>query len=443
MSSNTAIRVDGVAKCYHLYPNALHRLKEVLWAPLRNAFRPASAATHHYTPYWALHPLSFTVSKGETVGVIGSNGSGKSTLLQMICGTLSPTQGTVETFGRVAALLELGSGFNPEFTGRENIYFNAALLGMGREEVDQKLSAIVQFADIGAHIDQALKTYSSGMAVRLAFAVQAHCEPDILVVDEALAVGDAKFQAKCFERIKQLREQGTCILLVTHSSEQIVAHCDRAILLNKGHLVAEGPTREVINQYHNILFDAQPAAAPDPTPTQALGQTAPAAQDPFTTRPGYNPHEHRWGDEAVTIKDFVLQAGDDAKPYPAAVRSGDAVQLGVTLSVQSSVHQPIVGCTIKTKEGIAVFGTNNQKLQHPSAEQAWAAGSHWSLTFDFMCHLAPGEYFVSLGVVSMVDGHLTPHDRRYDAIQLTVLPDPSYFGLTNLGMTLDISPRTP
>lgn len=441
MSSNTAIRVEGVAKCFHLYPNALHRLKEVLWAPLSNALRSAEHSTHYFTPYWALHPLSFIVSKGETVGVIGSNGSGKSTLLQMICGTLSPTQGTVQTFGRVAALLELGSGFNPEFTGRENIYFNGAVLGMRREEVDQKLQAIVQFADIGPHIDQALKTYSSGMAVRLAFAVQAHCEPDILVVDEALAVGDAKFQAKCFERIKQLREQGTCILLVTHSSEQIVAHCDRAILLNQGHLVAEGPTREVINQYHNILFDAQPAAAAKPIVDEPIQELS-AALDPFTTHPGYNTHEHRWGDQAVVIHDYRLTS-ESAGVYPSAIPSGTSAELCVSVRVMAEVHQPIVGFTVKTKEGITVFGTNNQKLQHPSATASWAPGTQLDIDLKFTCHLAPGEYFVSLGVVSMVNGELTPHDRRYDAIQITVLPDQRYFGLCNLETSMDIRPTTP
>jgi len=446
MSSNIAIDVQDVAKCYHLYASSVHRLKEWFWRPMRNLLRPAAAASHYYTPFWALQPLSFSVAKGESVGIIGSNGSGKSTLLQMICGTLTPTQGTIHTHGRVAALLELGSGFNPEFTGLENIYLNAALLGMPRAQVDQKLNAIVQFADIGSHLHQPLKTYSSGMAVRLAFAVQAFSEPDILVVDEALAVGDAKFQAKCFERIKQLREQGACILLVTHSSEQIVAHCDRAILLNQGQLVAQGPTRQVINQYHNLLF-ASPAPVDHSAaeqPTNAQSHSAPS--DPFASRPGYNPHEHRWGDQAAIIHDFEIRASNESGSllaYPAAIASGSTVELDVSIRILAAIEQPILGFTVKTKEGITLFGTNNHKLQHPSASLIWPQGSHIKALLRFTCHLAPGDYFLSLGVASMVNGELTPHDRRYDSIQLTVTPDPHYFGLANLGITLDVAPTAP
>jgi len=443
MSSNIAIEVQDVAKCYHLYASSVHRLKEWFWRPMRNLLRPAAAASHYYTPFWALQPLSFSVAKGESVGIIGSNGSGKSTLLQMICGTLTPTQGSIHTHGRVAALLELGSGFNPEFTGLENIYLNAALLGMPRAQVDKQLNAIVQFADIGSHLHQPLKTYSSGMAVRLAFAVQAFSEPDILVVDEALAVGDAKFQAKCFERIKQLRDQGVCILLVTHSSEQIVAHCDRAILLSKGQLVAQGPTRQVINQYHNLLFAAAPPVDPSAAKAPTSTHHNTPHSDPFARRPGYNPHEHRWGDQAAIIHDFEFRASGSPRPSPAAIASGSSVDLEVTIRILANISHPILGFTVKTKEGITLFGTNNHKLQHPSASLTWQQGSHIKALLRFTCHLAPGDYFLSLGVASMVNGELTPHDRRYDSIQLTVTPDPHYFGLANLGITLDVAPTAP
>jgi lipopolysaccharide transport system ATP-binding protein len=182
----------------------------------------------YFREFWALDNISFNVKRGETVGILGSNGSGKSTLLQIICGTLSPTSGTVQTHGRIAALLELGSGFNPDFTGKENVYLNAAVLGLTQEEINKRYDDIVNFAEIGDFINQPVKTYSSGMTVRLAFAVQSQIEPDILIVDEALSVGDAKFQAKCFDRLRQLKENGTSILLVTHSSEQIVSHCTAA-----------------------------------------------------------------------------------------------------------------------------------------------------------------------------------------------------------------------
>jgi lipopolysaccharide transport system ATP-binding protein len=220
MSSEVAIKVQNLSKCYEIYDKPRDRLLQML----------SRGKKKYCREFWALRDVSFEIRKGETVGIVGRNGSGKSTLLQILCGTLNPTSGTVETHGRIAALLELGSGFNPEFTGRENVYLNASILGLSKEEIDARYDAIIEFADIGDFINQPVKTYSSGMLVRLAFSVQAQVEPDILIVDEALAVGDAKFQARCFDRLKKLKENGTSILLVTHSSEQIVTHCDHAFL---------------------------------------------------------------------------------------------------------------------------------------------------------------------------------------------------------------------
>ena len=232
MNNDIAIRVQGLSKCYQIYTNPADRLKQFIFPRIKRLLGKSS--TPYYREFWALENISFTVKRGETVGILGSNGSGKSTLLQIICGTLSPTGGTVQTHGRIAALLELGSGFNPDFTGRENVYLNAAVLGLSLDEINKRYDDIVDFADIGEFINQPVKTYSSGMVVRLAFAVQSQIEPDILIVDEALSVGDVKFQAKCFDRLRQLKENGTSILLVTHSSEQVVSHCTAALLLNKG-----------------------------------------------------------------------------------------------------------------------------------------------------------------------------------------------------------------
>lgn len=225
-----AIRVENLSKCYQIYDTPRDRLKQFILPRLHHL--TGQTPRQYFREFWALKDVSFEVKKGETIGIIGRNGSGKSTLLQLICGTLSPTSGSITTNGRIAALLELGSGFNPEFTGRENVYMNASVLGLSKEEIDARFEDIVAFADIGTFIEQPVKMYSSGMMVRLAFAVQAQVEPDILIVDEALAVGDAKFQAKCFDRLHQLKEGGTSILLVTHSSEQIVTHCSEAILLD-------------------------------------------------------------------------------------------------------------------------------------------------------------------------------------------------------------------
>lgn len=235
MSSEIAIRVESLSKCYQIYDQPRDRLKQFVLPRLKRL--AGLPPKQYYHEFWALKDVSFEVKKGETVGIIGRNGSGKSTLLQMICGTLSPTSGSVTTHGRIAALLELGSGFNPEFTGRENVYMNASVLGLTKDEIDARFDEIAAFADIGEFIEQPVKIYSSGMMVRLAFAVQAQVEPNIMIVDEALAVGDAKFQAKCFERLKKLKESGTSILLVTHSTEQIVTHCSGLCCLIMGILL--------------------------------------------------------------------------------------------------------------------------------------------------------------------------------------------------------------
>ncbi|MBI3442008.1 MAG: ABC transporter ATP-binding protein [Proteobacteria bacterium] len=229
MSSNDiAIRVSNLSKCYHLYDAPRDRLKQFVAPRLQRLV--GQNAKQYFREFWALKDVSFEVKKGETVGIIGRNGSGKSTLLQIICGTLTPTSGTVETSGRIAALLELGSGFNPEFTGRENVYMNAAVLGLSKEEVDKRFDDIAAFADIGQFIEQPVKTYSSGMVVRLAFAVIAHVNADILIIDEALAVGDTFFNQKCMRFLREFREKGT-ILLVSHDTASVMALCDKAILL--------------------------------------------------------------------------------------------------------------------------------------------------------------------------------------------------------------------
>ncbi|MBC8326555.1 MAG: ABC transporter ATP-binding protein, partial [Verrucomicrobia subdivision 3 bacterium] len=245
------ITVRGVSKTYELYRRPFDRLKQSFINIKNNIGLDAKPLWDEFV---ALNDVSFDVKRGETVGIIGPNGCGKSTLLQIVSGTLTPSSGHVETHGRIAALLELGSGFNPELTGRENVYINAAIIGLSNQEISYRFDDIVSFADIGNFLDQPVKNYSSGMMVRLAFAVQSQIDPDILIVDEALAVGDAKFQAKCFERLRQLKERGTSILLVTHSSEQIVTHCSKAILLDKGVQLETGEPKFVVNRYHDLLF---------------------------------------------------------------------------------------------------------------------------------------------------------------------------------------------
>ena len=252
MSSEIAIRVQNLSKCYQIYSAPRDRLKQFVVPRLQRM--GGQTPRQYFREFWALKDISFEVKKGETVGIIGRNGSGKSTLLQMICGTLSPTGGNVETNGRIAALLELGSGFNPEFTGRENVYMNAAVLGLSKEEVDERFDDIAAFADIGQFIEQPVKTYSSGMVVRLAFAVQAMIDPDIFVVDEALAVGDEKFQRKCFARLEEQKSRGSAILFVSHSPANIIELCDKTLFLDQGARLMYSAPLDTIHAYQRMIY---------------------------------------------------------------------------------------------------------------------------------------------------------------------------------------------
>lgn len=445
MSSNDiAIRVSNLSKCYQIYETPRDRLKQFVMPIIRRiAGKPQK---QYFREFWALKDISFEIKKGETVGIVGRNGSGKSTLLQMICGTLTPTSGSIQTTGRIAALLELGSGFNPEFTGRENVYMNAAVLGLSKVEVDDRFDGIVAFADIGGFIDQPVKTYSSGMMVRLAFAVQSQIDPDILIVDEALSVGDAKFQAKCFDRLRQLKENGTSILLVTHSSEQIVTHCSNAILLNNGMQFGAGEPRRVVNWYMDLLFgkekkelEREPHNSSSDKSVILMGEEAyilSSQQDVFATRLGYNLHEYRWGDGTVSILDFYLAA--DGEPYPSAISSGQNVCLAVSVQFFSDLLRPILGITIKTKEGVTVYGVNSETLECDEFQSLGQKASVVQAEANFKCRLAPGDYFVSLGIATRHGEEVIPHDRRYDSIHLQVRPHSGFFGLADLDLNLSV-----
>ena len=428
MSSEIAIKVQNLSKCYEIYDKPRDRLLQML----------SRGKKKYCREFWALRDVSFEIRKGETVGIVGRNGSGKSTLLQILCGTLNPTSGTVETHGRIAALLELGSGFNPEFTGRENVYLNASILGLSKEEIDEKYDAIIEFADIGEFINQPVKTYSSGMLVRLAFSVQAQVEPDILIVDEALAVGDAKFQARCFDRLKKLKENGTSILLVTHSSEQIVTHCDHAFLLNDGLQLEEGEPRKVVNRYLDLLFGkTQKSSSVESTEEGSeltSYKTPEGGADVFETHPNYNPNEYRWGDRSATIIDFHLSAA--GLDYPIAVDTGAQVKLSVFVRFDTDLVCPILGMTIKTKEGVTVYGVNTESLDCLEFRTCGQKGEIVEAEVFISCDLAPGDYFISLGISTKDGEEVTPRDRRYDSIHLQVRPTDKFFGLVNLDSSI-------
>jgi lipopolysaccharide transport system ATP-binding protein len=363
----------------------------------------------------------------------------------MICGTLTPTLGQIQTNGRVAALLELGSGFNPEFTGRENVYLNGSVLGLSREEVDARFDSIAAFADIGSFLDQPVKNYSSGMGVRLAFAVQAQIDPDILIVDEALAVGDARFQAKCFDRLRQLKENGTSILLVTHSGEQVVTHCSRALLLDSSELKMVGEPRKVVNHYMDLLFGresknktnekferTQKDAVELGEPVFALSTDA----ELYHTRAHYNFNEYRWGDGAATILDFDIRS--DGKQFSSASDSSSTITIDVSIRFNETIVAPILGFTIKTKEGVTIYGSNSALLGCATFESSGEAGDVVSARLKFENSLASGDYFISIGVASKKGEEVVPHDRRYDSIHLTVTPTTHLFGLVDLRLSMDV-----
>jgi lipopolysaccharide transport system ATP-binding protein len=433
-SESLAIKLEGVAKCYNIYDKPHHRLLQMLYRGRRSFGRS----------FWALNGVSLEVKRGETLGIVGRNGSGKSTLLQIICGTLSPTQGSVSTSGRVAALLELGSGFNPDFTGRENVLMNAALLGLSPQEIEDCYPRILEFADIGDFIEQPVKTYSTGMVVRLAFAVQAQISPDILIVDEALAVGDACFQAKCFSRLNQLRERGTTVLLVTHSTEQVVSHCSRAVLLDGGRIVDSGEPRRVVNRYLDLLFGVAPNSSASVEDASQLveddnkSHEKPAInlsteEDLFATRPLYNPHEYRWGDGRGKIIDFYLGCGDQL--FPGVIQSGSLVSIGLSIAISEELSAPVVGVTIKTKEGITVYGTNTEMLGVRSSLDGLREGGVVNLEGKFRCNLAPGDYFISVGLANRNgEEEVVPVDRRYDSIHLQVASKRAFLGVVDLNL---------
>lgn len=442
-SEKIAISVRSVSKCYRTYANPRDRLKQAF---IPRVQRLVGVSPSKYgQEYWALNDINFEIYKGETVGIVGRNGSGKSTLLQMICGTLTPTLGEIQTNGRVGALLELGSGFNPEFTGRENVYLNGAVLGLSRNEVDARFDSIAAFADIGRFLDQPVKNYSSGMGVRLAFAVQAQIDPDILIVDEALAVGDARFQAKCFERLRQLKESGTSILLVTHSGEQVVTHCSRALLLDASELKMVGEPRKVVNHYMDLLFGREKKTSTkngvdDPVENAAEDNentfTSSKDVDLYHTRAHYNSNEYRWGDGAATILDFDIRS--NGKRFSSASESLSVITIDLSIKFNKLIISPILGFTIKTKEGVTIFGSNSALLDCSGFEEKGEEGSVISVRLKLDNFLAGGDYFISVGVASKNGEEVVPHDRRYDSIHLIVTPTNHLFGLVDLKLSMDV-----
>ena len=437
-SDNYAIEVKNISKCYQVYNKPVQRLKQILFGKQKEHTERVQRV--NYDEFWALQDINFVLPRGETLGVVGKNGSGKSTLLQIIAGTLTPTSGSVTINGRVAALLELGAGFNNEFTGRENVYLNASLLGLSKEQVDNKLDDILAFADIGHFIDSAVRSYSSGMLVRLAFAIQAQLDPEILIVDEALAVGDAKFQAKCFNRLKKLKENGTSILFVSHATEQIVTHCDRAILLNDGLLLAQDRPKVVVNQYLDLLFGKNSKAKQaeknvvENNSNISLSDNSPNVNwednQGYEKRLNYNPSEYRWGDKCAEISDFILAQGKET--YPVILNNNQNISFKFRIKFFQEIVRPIFGFAVKTKDGVTIYNTNTE-LQSIIIADITKAGQELNINVLMPQQLYQGDYFISVGIASCdANGEVIPHDRRYDSIHITVEPTEEFIGLVDL-----------
>lgn len=404
-NNNFVIRVQDVSKCYHIYDSPRHRLKQMLIRGMKQ----------HYREFWALHNVSFDIKKGETVGIIGRNGSGKSTLLQVICGTLSPTQGFVETQGRIAALLELGSGFNPEFTGRENVYLNASILGLTEKEIDARYDSISAFADIGSFIDQPIKTYSSGMVVRLAFATAIHVEPDILVVDEALAVGDTAFQQKCLNRIRQMQRDGVSILLVTHSTNTLIEYCDRGIFLKHGQLILDGPCRDVVKIYADDLVEDEGGHT---TVVTELSQsvTKEIAGSELATQTLATPAIDQLPMEIESVK--LLDEHGNAV---TTVAFGSQISILVRTHLQQHIPEPCFGIQLSSPDGITLWSatTNSMGLTLPAMD----AGEYefkWDLTAQF----SGNRYVLAIGVGQIINGEYKRHHRLDYAGHFDVMPVP-------------------
>lgn len=436
-SDGNVIRVDRLSKCYQIYDRPHDRLKQFVAPRLRSMLgRPP---VNYFREFWALRDVSFNVGRGETVGIIGRNGSGKSTLLQMICGTLMPTSGTVETQGRVAALLELGAGFNPEFTGRENVFLNAMVLGLSQPEIEARFDEIAAFADIGQFIEQPVKHYSSGMYARLAFAVAINVDPDILVVDEALAVGDEPFQRKCFARIDAIKNRGATILFVSHSGAAIINLCDRAVLLNAGERLFTGiPKRavyfgqklgnttsdkavELIAEIRRIDAEGESAAS---LAEPAAGEAKPAAAGDSVPSGGLEPFF-----DASFVPDTLSYDEVGAKLSAPMLQTLGGAQVNHILrghryklkcSVQFTEDCPAVRfyALIRTTSGIDLAGCAHPILDEHGID--FTAGTSLDLEFEFECSLNPATYFCTFAAQGE-DGSL--HHRIVDAIVFRVMAD--------------------
>lgn len=438
------IKVDKLSKTYKLFDKEQDRLKEAL------SFR----RKQYHKDFHALHDISIEIQKGEVVGIVGQNGSGKSTLLKIIAGVLTPTSGSVSVSGTMASLLELGAGFNPELNGIENVYMNGYIMGFTREEMDSKIKGILDFADIGEFVYQPVKTYSSGMFVRLAFASAISTDPDILIVDEALSVGDIAFQNKCFTKFDALKRNGTTILFVTHSLDLITRHCQRALFMQQGRLVVDGTVNEVVNLYTQSLTQSGKIAenggktsggevrfAKGPISDRELAERdsvffSEKTEDRFSQRSAYNSDEFRWGDRRASIIDYCLDVG--GKLDPTFIPSNSLVTLYVKCLFHECVDRVVFGLVLKTIDGVIVSGFNTSMARIDLIPKQ--ANEICILKYSFKLNVTAGKYALSVGISEEEEltGEAKAVDRRNDVILFEVTSEYPFTGIVDLNVNFSL-----
>ncbi len=435
MEKDIAIEVKDLTKSYKLYDKPMDRLKDSL----------GLAGKKRFKEHLALNNVSLTVHKGETVGIIGTNGSGKSTILKIITGVLSPTSGEVNVDGHISALLELGAGFNMEYNGIDNIYLNGMMIGFSEEEITKRLDAILEFADIGDYVYQPCKTYSSGMFVRLAFAVAINIDPEILIVDEALSVGDVFFQAKCYHKFEEFKKQGKTILFVSHDLSSISKYCDRAVLLNQGVLLGEGTPKKMIDIYKQVLVGQYPlpssdidnllddddirAAAADADNKASAKVKGAEAKDKKADKAddkaaGANPDTLEYGDGAAIIDEFYVTDSNGLRA--SSIIKGTDFTVHMKVKFNRDVAAPIFAFTFKNIMGIEITGTNS--MVEKAFLEPVKAGDVKEISFTQNMTLQGGEYLISFGVTGFEQNDFTVYHRLYDALNITVVSDKNTVG---------------
>ncbi len=410
MDREVAIQVKNLKKRYKLYDKPSDRFKEAFGLTRKK-----------YKEHYALNDVNLKIFQGETVGIIGTNGSGKSTILKIITGVLNPTEGDVTVSGRISALLELGAGFNMEYNGIENVYLNGTMMGFSEKEIEKKLPEILKFADIGDYVYQPVKTYSSGMFVRLAFAVAINIEPEILIVDEALSVGDVFFQAKCYHKFEEFKSKGKTIVFVSHDLSSISKYCDRVFLLNQGILLGEGTPKEMIDAYKRVLVGQYEVPTGDGSSVSIPDQVM-------------NPDLLEYGTKQAEMIEFYITDDKDVKT--TAVIKGSVFNIHVKVRFNERIVAPIFAFSFKNIRGTEITGTNS--MIEKSFLQPVSAGSIKEVTFKQRMSLQGGEYLLSLGVTGYRGNEFEVYHRLYDVLNITVVSDKDTVGFYDMDSVIEV-----